>query len=34
VPECGLGSNRPQLANESNQAKQFAYEGDISWLDS
>jgi hypothetical protein len=34
VPECGLGSNRPRLANESNQAKQLAYEGDISWLDS
>lgn len=34
VPECGLGSNRPRLANESNQAKELAYEGDISWLDS
>jgi len=34
VPECGLGSNRLRLANESNQAKQLAYEGDISWLDS
>lgn len=34
VPECGLGSNRPRLANESNQATKLAYEGDISWLDS
>jgi hypothetical protein len=34
VPECGLGSNRPRLANESNQARQLVYEGDISWLDS
>ena len=33
VPECGLGSNRPRLENESNQASQLAYEGDISWLD-
>ena len=34
VPECGLGSNRPRLTSESNQASQLAYEGDISWLDS
>lgn len=34
VPECGLGSNRPRLTNQSDEAKQLAYEGDISWLDS